>query len=97
VEEVFRCARTGDFSQIHRLCAPNGKGDGDTKQLCSVNESSRLKKLEFRTYFKLAYSLAEKITNKKGAKVNFKFGPKAQQLETMNLILIDNKWYLSSF
>ena len=97
VEEIFRCARTGDFSQIHLLCDPLGKGDGDTKELCNIKLQDHTTKVMFRQLFKLAYSLDEEIIEKQGAKVNFRFGPKAQQQETMHLVKRNGKWYLSSF
>ena len=97
VEEIFRCARTGDYSQIHLLCDPLGRGDGDTKELCSINLQSQAQKIEFRNFFKLAYTIDQKIIKERGAEVNFKFGPRAQKNETMRLIKRNGKWYLNSF
>ncbi len=97
LEEMFRCARTGDFSQIHLLCNSSIKNDGDTKSVCELNTKKVDKKNEFRLYFKLAYSKDVKFVHKDIAEVSFNFGPKAQKKETMRLIRTKNKWYLASF
>lgn len=97
LEEVFRCARTGDYSNIHFLCDPEKRNDGDTKRICEIATSSKIEKEEFQRFFKLAYSIKETIIREKAATVTFKFGPKAQQKETMRLVKSNNKWYLSRF
>jgi len=97
LEELFRCARTGDYSQIHLLCDPLEKGDRDTKELCTLHSAPAISKKEFRTYFKLAYSFKENQISEIAAEVPFLFGPKADLPETMRLVKRNDKWYLSSF
>lgn len=97
LEEAFKCARTGNFEYIHLLCDPEGRNDGDVREICEIRTSSRKKQEEFQFLFKLAYSLEVKMITEEAAEVTFKFGPKAQQDETMRLLRHKNKWYLSSF
>lgn len=97
LEEFFRAARTGNFETLHLLCDPEGKNDGDTKRICALHESSKEERIKYMRSFNLAYSVKEEIISEQAASVTFKFGPRAQLSETMQLIKRNNKWYLSSF
>lgn len=106
LEEVFRAARSQDFSQLSKFCPPDHSNDGDTQQyICDIAHSSEKVQHEFSSYFKSA-----KITGRasyhispegvKTATIPFWFnhpGGESRSNETMNFIQIDDRWYLYSF
>ncbi|MEM7105491.1 MAG: hypothetical protein AAF502_20305 [Bacteroidota bacterium] len=106
LEEVFRAAAKEDFSNLHLLCPEDKSNDGDTqKYICDVAAASEQEKREFVNYFKSGKITGEAVisTSLSGvqvAKVPFWFnhpGGESRANETMNLIRIEGKWYLSSF
>jgi hypothetical protein len=97
LEEVFKAARTGDFTRLPSLCDPEGRNDGDTKQLCQITNATLAAKQDFRLQFRLAHSLEEKYIDEDSAAVTFKFGKKAELIEKMKLVKRNDKWYLISF
>ncbi len=95
VNAVFEAAKTGDLSNLPKLCAPNGEGDGDTKKICALKSATDD---DFDKYFKMGkISGSVEMVNDSHAKVPILFGPEGTKAETMNLVKIDGKWYLSSF
>lgn len=97
VNYLFVAAKTGDYSQLSGLCRPDGKGDGDTKRICEVANGDEKLKQEYSKYFKNGKVDGDAKINGDRAAVPIKFGPNGNKDETMNLALIDGKWYLSSF
>ena len=103
MEEVFRAAKTGDYSNLHLLCPPDGSNDGDTRQyICEVVSGSDELKKEFTSYFKVGHVSGEVTYNPAGdrAEVPFWFNHpsgESRSNETMNMLKIDDKWYLHSF
>ena len=97
VQHLFVAARTDDYSQLSDLCRPDGKGDGDTKRICKVANGDKKLQQEFSMYFKNGRVSGEAIVNGDEAAVPIKFGLNGNKDETMNLALIDGKWFLSSF
>ena len=106
LEEVFIAANEQDYSNLSKLCPPNKKNDGDTqKYICDIASSSEQGKNEFISYFKTArisgevtYSSSPDGT--KIAKVPFWFnhpGGESRSNETMNMIKVEDKWYLLGF
>jgi hypothetical protein len=105
LEEVFRAANEQDYSNLSKLCPPNKSNDGDTQNICDIPSSSEEVKKEFVNYFKNAritgevnYSSPSEGTET--ARIPFWFnhpGGESRSNETMNLVRIDGKWYLSSF
>ena len=103
LKEVFRAANEQDYSNLSQLCPPNKTNDGDTRKICDIASSSKQEINEFISYFKNA-RIAGEITyysssdNTKMAKVPFWFNPTIGEVyETMNMVEVDGKWYLSSF
>ena len=106
MEEVFRAANSKDFSKLHLLCPSDKSNDGDTQQfICDVATSSDKTKEEYVSYFKDAringeITYGENVVGVRTAAVPFWFnhpGGESRSNETMNLIEIEGKWYLSSF
>jgi hypothetical protein len=106
LKEVFRAANEQDYSNLSQLCPPNKTNDGDTQRyICDIASSSKQEINEFISYFKNARITGE-ITyysssdGTKMAKVPFWFnhpGGESRSNETMNMVKVDGKWYLSSF
>ena len=104
LEEVFRAAREKDYSNLSKLCPLNKTNDGDTQSLCDIASSSEQKKNEFSAVFgnaritgEVAYSRHRDGTER--AKVPFWFNhPSGENRsnETMNMVKVGDKWYLSS-
>ncbi len=106
LEEVFKAAKSGDFSNLHKLCPPDKSNDGDTQRfICDVATSSAQTKKEFIAYFKDAYITGDVVRSKslaggEIAEIPFWFNHPSggnRCNETMKLIKIDDKWYLLSF
>ncbi|MFT5819892.1 MAG: hypothetical protein ACI8ZM_001117 [Crocinitomix sp.] len=103
MEEIFRAANEGDYATLSQLCPPDNSNDGDTqKYICDIASGSESDKTEFLSYFKGAKLNGEIEYSDGGqtATVPFWFnhpGGKSRSNETMNMVKIDGKWYLSSF
>lgn len=106
LEEVFRSAREGDFSNLHKLCPPDNSNDGDTQEyICNVAGASDEFKNEFVSYFsngringEVTYSITSDGIEM--AEVPFWFnhpGGESRSSETMNMVKLNDKWYLLSF
>ncbi|MBS9463961.1 hypothetical protein KIM67_16185 [Flagellimonas sp. 389] len=104
--EVFRAANKQDYSNLNTLCPPNKTNDGDTQRyICDIASSSEQTINEFISYFKNArvsgevtYFLSSDGTEM--AKVPFWFNHpsgESRSNETMNMVKVEGKWYLSSF
>ncbi len=98
LEIMFEAARSGDYSQMSGLCHDDADMDGDVKDVCSCGESDADPKLleSYKEYFSKGKVTATRIEGDK-AEVDFNFGPNGTKKETMNLVEIEGKWYLSSF
>jgi len=106
LEEVFKAARSQDFSMLHLLCPPDKRNDGDTqKYICDIASTSEQDKREFINYFKDARITGEvRYLKSSGGEeigeIPFWFNHpsgESRSNETMELIKIDGKWYLFSF
>jgi hypothetical protein len=106
LEEIFRAANERDYSNLAKLCPPDQSNDGDTqKYICDIATGTDAEKTEFLTYFKGAKITGEveyftDSSGKETAKVAFWFnhpGGESRSNETMNMVKIGGKWYLSSF
>ena len=106
LEEVFRAAREQDYSNLSKLCPPDKTNDGDTqKYICDIASSSEQMKNEFISYFKNARITGEVTYSRSSdgtemAEVPFWFNHpsgESRSNETMNMVKIGDKWYLSSF
>ncbi len=106
LEEIFRAAKSKDFSNLTKLCPPSKINDGDTqKYICDIASSSKKDKKDFIKYFKNAYITGEVVYSKTSdgmeyAKIPFWFnhpGGENRCNETMNMIKIEDKWYILSF
>ena len=98
LEIMFEAARSGDFSHMAGLCHDDADMDGDVKDVCSCGENDAEEKLldSYKEYFAKGKVTATRIEGDK-AEVDFNFGPDGSKKETMKLVKIEEKWYLSSF
>ena len=106
LKEVFRAANEQDYSNLNKLCPPNKVNDGDTqKHICDIASSSEQGIKEFISYFKNARITGEVTYSSTSdgtvsAQIPFWFNHpvgESRSNETMNLVKVDGKWYLSSF
>ncbi|MDP7654075.1 MAG: hypothetical protein QF757_05315 [Candidatus Marinimicrobia bacterium] len=101
MEEIIRAANTEDYSNLPLLCAPDGSGDRDTrKYICAINDADDAGKKEFISYYKTAKITGEATIEGNNASIPFWFnhpGGEGRSNETMNMVKIEGKWYLSSF
>jgi len=106
LNEVFRAANEKDFSNLNKLCPPDKSNDGDTqKYICDIASASENIQEEFITYFKtgkitgdIKYSSSHRGFEIAFVPFNFNYSGGANQgNETMKMVKIDGKWYLSSF
>jgi diacylglycerol kinase family enzyme len=106
LEEVFRAANEQDYSNLFKLCPPNKANDGDIqKYICDIASSSEQGIKEFISYFKNARITGEVTYSSTSdgtvsAQIPFWFNHpvgESRSNETMNLVKVDGKWYLSSF
>lgn len=106
MEEIFRAAYTEEYSNLSALCPPDQSNDGDTqKYICDIASGSNTEIAEFLSSFKTAkitgdveYDINE--DGNKTASIPFWFnhsGGESRSKETMNMVKIDDKWYLMSF
>lgn len=96
LNEVFIAARTNNFSNLDKLCDPLGKGDNDTKMICSLAKEKNDKNIkEFIKAFKNAEIKGNTLYKNGYALVPFLFYNGKQ--EKMKLVKRNNKWYLFSF
>lgn len=94
---VFEAAKTKDYTILAGLCDPNGEGDGDTKQICSVAFAPEETKNEFVQWFKYGQVIGKPVVVGDTAMVQFKFGEQGARDETMQMIRRNGSWYLMSF
>jgi hypothetical protein len=97
VNQIFEAAKSSEYESLLKLCDPEGEGDGDTRQICSIYSAPKEAKNEFNSYFKFGQIIGKPVIVGNQAKVQIKFGPDGDRDETMDLIQRDGKWYLSSF
>ena len=94
---VFDAAVSADLSDLPGLCDPRGENDGDTQRyICDMTIDSA-DWGAFVDAFAKARVSGPAVIGGSTARVPFLFGPDGTRQETMNLILRDGKWYLSSF
>lgn len=95
MEFVFYIAKTKEFEKLSGICDPNG--DGDTQSICAIATADVAQQEEFVLYFEKGTVKGDAQINGNAAKINILFGPNGGKNEEMNLVKIDEKWYLSSF
>lgn len=94
--QIFYAAETGRTEHLHGLCDPIGENDIDTQRICDVHPGSPDWE-PFRRNFAHAHLNGEPRVNEEHARLDFLFGPEADQSETMQLVRRGGRWYLSSF
>ncbi len=95
VQLIFDVAKSGNLSELSDICSPTC--DGDTKGICNINSQTYYAQKDFVAYFRLGKIIENPIIIGDRASVKFKFGPDGTKEEEMNLIKINDKWYLHSF
>lgn len=107
LEEVFRAAQEGDFSNLATFCPPDGSNDGDTQEfICEVLSGGKEVQAEFIQYFEKGYIKsdtrysASTSIESETAQIDFWFnhpGGESRSNETMKFVKVEGNWYLSGF
>jgi len=95
VKMIFKAAKSGDYSALSDICAPDA--DGDANDICGIADASEEKQDEFKSYFAKGKVVGDAEVEGSQAKVNIKFGPDGDQEETMMMMKKGKKWKLVSF
>ncbi|MDC3252689.1 hypothetical protein OAU25_00380 [Crocinitomicaceae bacterium] len=96
VEQIFYAASTKNFDVLSNYCDPEGEGDGDTRDICSIAEGSAEMKESFCDYFKDGVVVGSPEIKGDYAEVEILFGPDSEQSETFILVNRRGNWYLFS-
>ncbi len=96
---VFEAAKSGDMSNLTKLCHAELENDADTKRICDCGKKDADKNLlkEFKRYFAKGFIVGKARIKDNKAEVDFKFGPNGKKDEHMRMLKKDGKWYLASF
>ncbi|MBI9043450.1 MAG: tetratricopeptide repeat protein [Anaerolineaceae bacterium] len=98
VEEIFKAAKSGDFTLLPGLCDPMGENDDDTQLICDIANHPADQE-SFTAYFKKGKINGQPEIRSDGtqAEAPFLFGPDGASEETMELINRNGYWYLFGF
>ena len=97
VEQIFIAAKTRNFHLLDNLCDPQGQGDGETRDLCSLSSHGNPDHEDgFVTNFEFGRVSGEAEISGNQAIVPIKFGPNGDKAETFRLVKRGDRWYLSS-
>jgi len=108
---IFQAAQSGEVGVLKSLLPPFDEKtgeipcDGDCLALCNPGNESMKEELgsnyttlaDFKEYFSNGKIVGSPTINGNEAEVNFLFGSNQDRNETMNMQMINGKWYLSSF
>ena len=97
LDAIFQAARASNPRLLSKLCDPLGKGDIDTRTICSLTKDHP-KWPEFKRNFENGVRVSHVArVREKRAQLNFIFGTEGRTPELMTLIQRDGLWYLLSF
>jgi hypothetical protein len=96
VGAIFYAARTGDATPLPGLCAPDGESDESVRRICSLTPGDPAWP-SFRVAFARARLNGEPRVHEDHAWLDFVFGERATDLETMELARRADRWYLLRF
>jgi hypothetical protein len=108
---IFHAAKTGQIGVLKFLLPPVDQESGqvpcdnDCLSICNPGNERMREELgnnyisleDFQAFMSKGRIIGTPVIEGERAKVNFIFGKNLEQNETMNMQLIDGKWYLSSF
>lgn len=108
---IFHAAKTGQIGVLKFLLPPVDQESGqipcdnDCLSMCNPGNERMKEELgnnyisleDFQAIMSKGRIISSSVIEGDRAKVNFIFGKNLEQNETMNMQLIDGKWYLSSF
>lgn len=97
VIELFKAAKTANYSLLVNLCDPLGQCDGDSKSICNLINANQEAQLQFCEQFKKGRIVGKTIIKNDFAKVKIKFGKNGKKDEVIVLVKREGKWFLYSF
>ena len=96
VEALVTAARQDDPSSLAGYCHPSIETDGDVAEICALTKESEGWE-SFVEWFRTGV-LAGPVELEGGvARVPVRFGPEGDRVETMELQLWGERWYLRAF
>ena len=96
LDSVFHAARSGNSDHLASLCDPLGSANQHAQRICNAHQDSP----DWSSV--VAHFASGKITSEPRitgdtAMVNFVFGEKGADSETMELVRRDGRWHLLAF
>lgn len=96
VDSIFYAARSGNSDHLASLCDPQGSANQHATRICQAHKDSP-DWPSFVANFKSGKITSEPRITGDTAMVNFVFGDKGADSETMELVRRDGNWYLVAF
>ena len=96
VSSVFHAAKTGESGHLATLCDPEGESNRHALRVCSQVAGGEDWE-EFAKQFSQGKLIGEARITGDRAQVNFVFGKKGTERETMELVRREGRWYLLAF
>ncbi|MFK8044857.1 MAG: hypothetical protein AB8B72_05140 [Crocinitomicaceae bacterium] len=97
LKQVFKAAKSGDFSILSKLCDPIGELDTETQRLCDVENTPPAAQKDFVKYFENGKISSDAMINGDSATVQILFGYENNASALINFVKRDGTWYMSSF
>ncbi len=96
LSSVFYAAQSGDSKHLASLCDPQGKSNRHVLRICSQRAGGEDWQA-FVTQFSKGKLIGEARIADERAQINFVFGEKGTERETMELVRREGRWYLLAF
>lgn len=103
VKAMIESGKSGDYTQLAKLCNPAVKSDGDVKDICKMangelkgDDAEEMKK-DYNEFFGNATIKGAARIKGNEAEVDIETSAEGGDKETIGLIQVDGKWYLLGF
>lgn len=97
VKHLFKSAETGDYSKLRYLVDPYGEFDQEAFVLCLVEMYPSDMKERWKNEFGNSRIMGTPKIEGQTAEVEIAMGISSDKIETINLILRKDKWYIKTF
>jgi hypothetical protein len=98
IEAIIDAAKTGDFSQLAKICDPQGRSDKDASTICAVSTSTKEKQELFRKTFRNSVMLDEpRVIDAVNVAIRISYmGVYHEERTVVYLTKAGDRWYVSS-
>jgi len=98
VNSLIAAAKSGNYSALSGFCHEDADSDGDVKRICDLKNGTSDEKQEFKAFFGNAKIQGKAQIEGSNAAVNISYNADGEDgEETINLVKVGGKWYLSGF